>query len=85
MIFSSSIAVVSYPVDVRRRSFPIEGDTAVFVDPRRRRVVYSRLSSPRSSPFPYRRPPSIQRKIGPSSVPIPGAGAIHLCAAAANP
>jgi hypothetical protein len=83
---SSSITAVSYPADLRRRSFPIEGDTTVFVDPRRRRVVYSRLSLPRSSPFPYRRPPPpIQRKIGPSSVPIPGTCAIYLCVAPAYP
>jgi hypothetical protein len=70
-------------VPVRAVGSAAGGDTAVFVDPRRWRIVYNRLSPSQSSPFPYRHPPPIQRKIEPSSVSIPGAGDIHLCAAPA--
>jgi hypothetical protein len=72
---SSSIIVVSSPLDLRRCSFPIEGNAAVlvdlhrrhcFVDLRRRRVVSYSLLPPPRSPFPHRRPPPLlQYKVRP--------------------
>jgi hypothetical protein len=42
---STSIAVVSSPIDLRRRCFLIEGDTVVFVDLRRRLRGFLQLVS----------------------------------------